>query len=550
MNGLKLMIVDDDQLIRDRLLEMIPLQELGLECCCEADNGVDAFSLYLQHRPQIILMDINIPLLNGLELARMIGNEEKNVRIIVITGYATLDSAREAIRANAFDFLTKPVRQDELLVVLRRAIDSYVHMVSAACDAQQIEKLLQESLPLLRERYLLQLLSNGTQESEDACRRHLSRIGVPTAYPYLCVAAVVPDYAESQESDREVMQIVIQNMTEEICRTREMASIVFFDPMQRGILLVQGAEQQLTKRLEELLILLQEKMMLVFHSRLSAGIGSTVSAFKALSQSMRDALDALNYKNTFGQNGICSIENVFRYETLQPVSLYPQMEDVFSKLQAGNQEAALSALKCLFGEAVRMAGGSEDFIRWIFVELVVRLNVYLYSRGMSNELPCLADRSLYTQILLSVNPFLLQRQIYDLFVQCLTLQKRQRRSRSAQLIERACTYIREHCGDPELDLSEASAAVELSSVYFSTLFKKETGMTFTDYLNSVRVERAKKLLQDQKTPMKMYEISEQVGYSNPKYFYQMFRRLTGQSPKQYAQSCALPADASVNRQQS
>ena len=75
-------------------------------------------------------------------------------------------------------------------------------------------------------------------------------------------------------------------------------------------------------------------------------------------------------------------------------------------------------------------------------------------------------------------------------------------------------------------------------------------MTFTDYLNSVRVERAKKLLQDQKTPMKMYEISEQVGYSNPKYFYQMFRRLTGQSPKQYAQSCAPPADSGVNRQQS
>ena len=113
----KLMIVDDDELLRERIAKAIPMEALGLELCGEAENGIQALELFERSRPQIVIMDINIPLLNGIDTAKRILQEDDDVNIIIITGYGTVDFAQEAIRNGMVDFMLKPVDEQELEAV-------------------------------------------------------------------------------------------------------------------------------------------------------------------------------------------------------------------------------------------------------------------------------------------------------------------------------------------------------------------------------------------------------------------------------------------------
>ena len=115
----RVMIIDDDKTIREHLKEIIPWKELGLELVAEASEGEEAMACFVQEEPHIIITDINIPLIDGMELARRFSEREKDIQVILITGFGTLDYAREAIKAGTVDFLLKPIEVDVFFLLGR-----------------------------------------------------------------------------------------------------------------------------------------------------------------------------------------------------------------------------------------------------------------------------------------------------------------------------------------------------------------------------------------------------------------------------------------------
>lgn len=155
----RVMIIDDDKTIREHLKEIIPWKELGLELVAEASEGEEAMACFVQEEPHIIITDINIPLIDGMELARRFSEREKDIQVILITGFGTLDYAREAIKAGTVDFLLKPIEVDELLNALNKAIENIKKKAEELAKFQRMEEILQENLPILQDRYLLEVLS-------------------------------------------------------------------------------------------------------------------------------------------------------------------------------------------------------------------------------------------------------------------------------------------------------------------------------------------------------------------------------------------------------
>ena len=119
-----LMIVDDDQLVRKRILSAIQFEKLGLQLCAEAEDGIQALDLFEQYHPQIVIMDINIPFLNGIDVSKKILEENEDVNIVIVTGYGTVSFAKEAIRSGMVDFLLKPIDFTELEAALSRIVRS------------------------------------------------------------------------------------------------------------------------------------------------------------------------------------------------------------------------------------------------------------------------------------------------------------------------------------------------------------------------------------------------------------------------------------------
>ena len=151
----RVMIIDDDKTIREHLKEIIPWKELGLELVAEASEGEEAMACFVQEEPHIIITDINIPLIDGMELARRFSEREKDIQVILITGFGTLDYAREAIKAGTVDFLLKPIEVDELLNALNKAIENIKKKAEELAKFQRMEEILQENLPILQDRYVL-----------------------------------------------------------------------------------------------------------------------------------------------------------------------------------------------------------------------------------------------------------------------------------------------------------------------------------------------------------------------------------------------------------
>ena len=153
-----LMIVDDEKLVRKRILSAIPFEELGLTLCAEAENGIQALEKFEQHHPQIVIMDINIPFINGIDVAKQMIASVPSVNVLIVTGCATLDAAREALRSGMVDFLLKPVNFQELAASLKKIVSNIQTQTRQALERQRMERLLEHSMPMLRNRYFLSLM--------------------------------------------------------------------------------------------------------------------------------------------------------------------------------------------------------------------------------------------------------------------------------------------------------------------------------------------------------------------------------------------------------
>lgn len=142
------------------------------------------------------------------------------------------------------------------------------------------------------------------------------------------------------------------------------------------------------------------------------------------------------------------------------------------------------------------------------------------------------DDAFFTNLFYSTSVIKIKKILQDSIIQLIFKLKEKRSNLVSKMVEDSKTYIEMHLAEENLNLTTVSEAVGLSSVYFCSLFKKETGFTFVSFLNQARVEKAKKLLSS--TNMKVYEVSEAVGYTNPKYFFLIFKKITGQKPKEFS----------------
>ena len=205
------MIVDDDQLVRERALSLIPTEQMELNLIGQAADGIQAMELFELQRPQIVIMDIQIPFLNGIEAAQKMLEKKPDVKIIIITGYGTLEYAQTALRSGITDFLVKPINPEELKNVLYKIINMIRTQAAQELEQQRMERLLEREMPLIRSRYFLSLLQFPPENlTEEACRQYLDDFGIIGSISDVCVVIVVPNYSTLSPSDQISMQSVLE----------------------------------------------------------------------------------------------------------------------------------------------------------------------------------------------------------------------------------------------------------------------------------------------------------------------------------------------------
>lgn len=503
----QMVIVDDEPIVREGLKKLITWEDYGFQICSEGIDGIDGLNQVLKHKPDLVLVDVKMPGLNGLELIRRAKEHGHSGYFIILTGYSDFEFAKSAISLGVKDYLLKPVDEDELAANLNK--------IKKELDERQNMKhhiLLNEHT--VREEILRRLLLYSDEKEE--LHRLMASYPVNLNYSRFCIAILSNEKSESGILEFPSKEKLIW-MLKGLDHVEEIAI------EDKWVILSKGRSyQELLERLVEN----NTKLEQVYHSKYFIAVGHDVLYWEDIHFSYECANMLLEYQFTYRNEATVSIRALEESKGMTIDHLY---EDISMQIEIGN----LEALKESFDTIEEYCKGKllkEAEIRMFLVQNMFLLRNVLEQRYATKkaEFPSFDDLAARIK---KADTFL---ELLTLgFQYCKNLSEIIAVSGPDNVILRVKAYLEKNY-QKDLKLEGIAKLFHYNSAYLGKLFKKETGENFNNYLDQIRINNAKRMLME--TDYKVYQVSEQVGYSNIDYFYSKFKRYVGISPKEFKRS--------------
>lgn len=530
---MKLIVADDEKWVRAAIINSIPFEELGMSLACEAADGLEALELCLQHKPDILLTDIRMPGLTGIELAEELKGPCPDTRVVIISGYSDFEYAKTAIKYGVSDYLLKPVDEAELKQVLLKVKEDVLKEKEHREEESTLRDRYRQALPIVCESFLGQLVLPNSLLT-DHIHKTLVKYGIDFHQPGYTLAVFSPDSPSARvgtsgsKAFKELAGRIMKRYLGAVTFSRspdsdELVSIINHPHPQQPDSL---------SRAIDLCTRLFEKH---FHGALSVGVSTSAPRITELPELYRHASEALDMR--FWENDT----RVFYFREVRMCG-FPGIgipEEVLDTIVLGIRLSdCLAACEFIDGTCrdLRACGRIKptqvrEFF-WAFLQSVV-------SR-LGTQMSFIE----YVVMLTGSHPYERVKSIHSL--EHLSVYVK-------QLVQHACDHYRQkNCGNDtenvieaakriieknyamDISLEQISKCVHLNPTYFSELFKKETGLSFIDYKILQRMENAKRLLLG--TDLNVQEISLRVGYSDPKYFSRLFKKITGTTTQEFKKS--------------
>lgn len=532
----RILLVDDEILVRDAIKENIDWKSMDCELVGDCENGKQAAEFVQQHEVDIVLTDILMPYMDGMELSRFLHDNYPDIVIVIFSGFGEFEYAKKAIQYGVSEYLLKPVTATELTGVIEK--------MKKKVDQQRIEQNKMENLTRTSEKYRknaqiirsknMEALVNCTSDINQTIQR-LTEMGIDiSASSYRVAVFDIDLYSGMYQLDAEkrqesaLMAFVLFNISDEIV-TREDAGIAYQEGNNRVcILFKEKWSRNFTTKTREICREIQKKTKEVMGFDISMGIGKWVKKPEELIQSHDMAVETLQYRYLLGGNLLIDMEE---QHSVQEINLSDMLSELKETMKTGQKEAVYQILNRI-EEAIRQA-------------LVIKSRACMYLQQVIRTMDTACEDVSADMNRIHEDRDELLRQVTDqksFEEACKVVRKHTDRvleilseintSSSERQARLAIDYIQSNYMDPNLSLNSICSYLNISTSYFSTIFKDETGETFTEVLSRTRMEKAKELLEN--TTMKNYEIAEKVGFSDPHYFGISFKKMTGCTPTEYA----------------
>lgn len=529
---IKVLIVDDEMIIRKGIRTSIDWERLGIEIVGEAKNGQEALELSGRMEPDIVMTDIRMPVMDGLALAAALRERQPQVKIIIVSGYDDFDYARQALKIGVSEYLTKPVGAEDLTKLMLKLGDQIHEERDRSYEERNKGMLLRESLPFIQSKWLLRLLQGEAKLDEEMLDR-ARQLQIMLEGPEYAVAVVdIDDYlllmGQASDREKELLMFALYNVADELLTERYPSALCQMDESSIAILL--NVNRMNRHRILTMCEELSDCIRRFVKVSVTIGIGSVVPSLHQVNESMLEALNALSGKAYRGKGQVIAFQPGEHADHDEPVFVSAKEEaELLQSLTALDTAGIQDRLDTWFRHFAE-AGASYPHVRSLCVKLIVLATNHVEQMGVQrSELEPVLLRP-YEEVHKYETIFDLRSwvgRIFDSFVDHLT---RHKTGRYRNIVAVAIQYMQEHYAQ-DLKLEDVAGQVYVTPNYFSRVFKEETGEHFSEWLNKLRVEKAKQLLKD--VGLKVYEVAERVGYNDYKYFAHIFKKYTGITPKQY-----------------
>ncbi|REK74309.1 response regulator [Paenibacillus paeoniae] len=536
----KVLLVDDEADVREGLLGEIDWDQHGFTIVGTAENGQEALELCERLAPDVVITDISMPFMNGLELSHWLRQHQPLVKIVILTGYDEFDYARQAVRLSVDEYLLKPFSSDtfsELLDKIKHRIEAEV---AEREDIHRLEEHYRTSLPLLGEGFLASLLTRKLSRSVIEEKAH--SYGLRLKGSGYAAAVLALHHGEDGEratdsdslrgsGDMELMLQAMLNIVREWWDAGQLGNVFIH---QESVALIgidsecegEAWERRMSETLDNIVRSIRHYLKL----STTIGVGSVTTDLSHLKDSYSDALLALDYRLVLGSGKVIYIGDMehrigkkLRLDELKASAL-------IRGLKVGTPAELREAVSVIFAEPAQYAYAYGDIQVYL---LEVCTTVWRTAQDAGLALDDLFGQSfqLHMELFRYAGMQEMELWFHDICLRILQAIASKRQYTYKDLVEKAILYTKEHYGDPDLSIQQVCAMLHISAGYFSGVFKKETRMTFGQYLMHIRMEAAMALLRE--TELKAFEIAERVGFADPNYFSFCFKKRLGISPKEY-----------------
>lgn len=520
----KVFLVEDEIVAREGIRDNVDWKSAGFEFCGEASDGEMALPLIEAARPDVLITDIRMPFMDGLQLCKILRDRMPGVKIIILSGHDEFHYAQEAVKLGVTEYLLKPVGVQDLHNILGKLASQLDQERLEQEKLRQLKSQIEDDLVLRQEKFLSKLVMGGMASLEAIQESQLLGLDLIAKW-YLVMVAEFELYERVEQFDYSEYQQVEQIISRLVGNNPDV--FVSKIGMEEMVLIIKGDSPE---HLEQEGYFLKELIRAELENwskySLRIGIGSSQDRLGKIHQSFAEALANLP-QNIAKKAGVgdarsgagktelfdldkSALENFLRYGTKE------EFDNFFQRyIQPLNETALQSYL----------------VKNYVFVDIILMITKFVNQLG-GNVDQVIPEISRVETLWLNVKTLdQLKEETRQVFGSVLAFRDSQTQNQHKTMIHQARKYIEAHYTNPNLSLNDVANEVNFSPSHFSVVFSREMGLTFKDYLINIRMEKAKELLRT--TPLKSFEISSQIGYNDPHYFSYVFKKHTNLSPKQF-----------------
>ncbi|MCE3199700.1 response regulator [Paenibacillus sonchi] len=522
-----LCIIDDIKSVVDGLTAM-SWEDQGIRIAGVSGNGEEGLKLITEVRPDLVITDIRMPRMDGLSMLRAVLEDNRSCKVILISGYADFEYAQQAVQLGAFDFVVKPFSEEDIMAAVLRAKAEILEERSRRLSLREMEIKLRESMPVLRQEYFTLLVSHRTSWEQAAGRWEFLNIELdPRGFVVMLIEIdrFQEQVAELSIREIELIRFSLLNITQETIA--EYAGCAVFRARHNRYLAVMNDTGPVSPI--EIAERCCRNIERYTKFTVSVGVGGRVEETSELPDSYRQAHRALAHHLFTEGNAAIMYDDLHQTGSQEPLAL-EYKDELLLALRSGNAGRAGTILSAI-AETLQslISRQNPDYLLSLYDELAASAIRTFYELVPYRDIQPLIQRFRAVQGTAGLPLASLQRQLLALCTEGAGLVRQNSLSEGQKVIYEAIDYIKSRLPE-DITVGECAAHVHLSASYFSSLFKKVTGMTVTQFTTSERIQKAKALLVE---GAQVQEVASAVGYEERRYFSEMFKKITGQTPTEF-----------------
>ncbi|WP_094606888.1 Protein-glutamate methylesterase/protein-glutamine glutaminase [Sporomusa silvacetica DSM 10669] len=526
-----LLIADDEQLERQALRFIIEHNCPEIHIIAETGDGKSAVAITAAEKPDIVLMDIRMPEINGLEAARAIRVTVPDTTIVMLTAFDEFNYAKEALSLGAAEYLLKPLRPKDLLQTLQAIVEKVAHRKRKAQEEAELKKNLDQAMPFIKNSFIHDVITGKVTDLANFQDR-AGFLGIKADSGVILVANIDNFKQLTRKTSELEKQVVKQRVYTHVCEIAGNGILIVPFGGDEIIIFIgyegEVEQGQVERQVRDMARKIRDGIIQVGIS-LTIGIGRYYTDPLQIHKSYLEAISAEQQKFYIGDNQIIHIDDVPHLNVAPFHYPFNYERNLLDKVRCGERQQAKEILGHILHE-IFTAKASMETVKACVLELLIVLSRAAVEGGANLEKLTLLNFNCINHLVSCSDREEVRHWIFDSLDQFMDNMLENRSSMNVRLINKACAYIIENF-HKSISLDEVAQIVHLSPYYFSRIFKAEKGCNFVEFLTKVRIDKAKLMLRNPEQTV--VRVAAAAGYQDASYFCRVFRQEVGVTPNQY-----------------